>query len=162
SEWLPWRLLLARRPGNNCVPVIHDKKRVVVILHDAMNTIAPKSILGGQRSEAAALEPAKPAIRSGPKRMILVEPKVVDMALAKPLRGPIRFADVTVLEVHDTALIETKPQAATHGVQDEWACGILMSECGPRNLLYLVSWRQLHETNVLVDHPKIAGGVLGD
>src|SRR5262245_15696673 len=96
-----------------------------------MNCIAGQSVLAGKRRNAAILQPAEPARSRDPDRPVRIDPKVADEAVAQPVGGAIVRPDLTVLEVRDAPVEESKPQTASNWIGGYRRRKILMSQRGP-------------------------------
>src|SRR5262249_14801893 len=84
-------------------------KRMVVVLDHPVNCVAGQSVLAGQRGNAAVPHPAESALGGGPDRAVGIVSKTVNRALAKPVGGCVRCADLTIPEVNYATLIKSKP-----------------------------------------------------
>ena len=75
-------------------------ERTIVVLYRPVNRVAGQTIPACERSDAAVFKPAKAALLGcGPQRPIPIELKTGDMALAQPISGCVRRADLTILEI---------------------------------------------------------------
>ena len=80
-------------------------ERVVVVLYRPVNRVAGQAVFGGERCDAATLDPAQAALLGcGPQRPICGEFKTGNMALSQPLSGGVRRADLAILEIQHAAV----------------------------------------------------------
>src|SRR5215471_4955068 len=91
----------ARHLQPDCTRIVFDRP---------MHAVARQAIPAGQCRDAAVLQAAQAARGGDPERSVLVESKAVDASSA--WRG-VRFTDLTILEVRDAAIGESKPQSAS-------------------------------------------------
>ena len=103
-----------------------------VVFHHPVNRIAGQSVLAPQRGDAAVFQPAQPAFGGGPERSVGVELKVADAALAQPVGGSVRCADLTIGEIGDSTLQKSKPQAALQTISYQSGGEVLDVPAWPR------------------------------
>src|SRR5215470_4467972 len=94
----------ANQPAGHVQP-----QGMIVVLDRPMNRIAGQSVLAGQRSNAAVLQPAESALCSGPDRTVGIELKTGNPALAQPVGGRVGSLDLAAGKISNAALIKSKP-----------------------------------------------------
>ena len=98
-------------PGNAHQAAGHvQPERMVVVFHRPSERVSQGNpFLLVKRGDTAVFHPAQPALGCGPERTVLIELKAVDAALAQPVGGCVRCADLTVLEIRHATVTKSKP-----------------------------------------------------
>src|SRR5262245_28308749 len=122
-----------------------------------MSRIAGQLVLARQRRNAAVPQPAETAFGGSPERPVRIQSKAVHSAFPEPIGGRKRGANLAFHEIHDAALIESRPEAAPHGINDQRHRIVFMSQPGPWNLFGAALTEQMNQPAVLVSDPQTTG-----
>src|SRR5262249_15459264 len=135
-------------------------ERAGVVLDSPVNGVAGQPVPAGQGGPATLCQPAEPAFGGGPERAIRIEAQGVDASLAQSVGSRVRRADLSLDLVHDSALLEPDPEAASDGIDGQGAPNVSSSQAGPRDLFDVTSRGQSSEAMILVGDPQVAARVL--
>src|SRR5262249_40521833 len=106
------------------------------------------------------LQPAQPVRRGDPERTVCIPSNALDTTGAHDTCG-IRFADLTVFEICDATVGESKPDAAAPRVGRKSRGKVPMPETGPGNASWHGAAQCMEETAIDVGNPETVRA-LGD
>src|SRR5262244_1552944 len=118
-----------------------------------MRRVARQAILAGQSCHAPVLYATQAALCGGPERAVWIKSKACNLSLAQPVGSGIRCLDLAISEIGNATENESNPQATLRSVACQSSSSILVSQRGPRNLLYFPRRGQAKEALGLVGEP---------
>ena len=135
---------------------------MIVVFHDPVNSIAGQAVSAGECCDAAIFHSAQTALGRGPHSTVRTKLKVAHCAIAQPVRDIVGRADLAVLQVSDSTVVKSEPQAALQPIRQQSYRPMLVSELGPRNALNGTLWRRKEKALVEAADPNLPVSIPGD
>ena len=100
------------------------------------DTSAASAVLAAECEKVEVFQAAEATLSRRPQCAVLLDAKAVYTAFAQSVGGCIRRSDFTVGEMLNASIVESQPQAASHGVCRQGLCILFMSQAGPWSFLH--------------------------